>query len=163
MFSASGTTVEQIIVNYLNSVGLKARGNARGNVPGTDQRHNVVYASTVDLEEAYKVGWKAAQIAAEDGSGYMSTIVREPGRIYQVHYDKVPLDMVANSERTLPEAWITSSRTDVTDDFVRYARPLIGDSWPTIPLVDGIQRFTCFEKIFAAQVLESYVPQAYRS
>ncbi|MFN2155664.1 MAG: diphosphate--fructose-6-phosphate 1-phosphotransferase, partial [Anaerolineae bacterium] len=45
MFSASGTTVEQIVVNYLNEVGLAARGAARGNVPGTDQRHNMIYAS----------------------------------------------------------------------------------------------------------------------
>jgi len=55
MFSASETTVEQIVVNYLNSVGLAARGSARGNVPGTDQRHNMIYASTVDLDEAYLV------------------------------------------------------------------------------------------------------------
>ena len=162
MFSASGTTVEQIVVNYLNEVGLKARGNARGNVPGTDQRHNVVYASTVDLAEAYKVGQKAAQIAAEVGSGYMSTILRQSGDLYQVVYDKVPLEQVANSERTFPEAWLTASRTDVTDDFVRYARPLIGDSWPTIPLVNGIQRFTRFDPTFAEQKLSAYVPQAYR-
>ena len=51
----------------------------------------MIYASTVDLEEAYRVGQKAAQIAAEDGSGYMSTILRDPGPIYSVRYDKVPL------------------------------------------------------------------------
>ena len=45
MFSSSEMTVEQIVVNYLNKVGLAARGSARGNVPGTDQRHNVIYAS----------------------------------------------------------------------------------------------------------------------
>jgi hypothetical protein len=81
----------------------------------------------VDLEEAYQVGRKAAFIAAEEGSGYMATILREPGPIYRVRYDKVLLEMVANSERTFPAEWIASSRTDVTDDFVCYARPLIGD------------------------------------
>jgi 6-phosphofructokinase 1 len=50
----------------------------------------------------------------------------------------------------------------VTDDFVRYARPLIGDHWPTVPLVDGRQRFARLEKIFASRKLPSYVPQAYR-
>ena len=163
MFSASETTVEQIIVNYLNAVGLAARGSARGNVPGTDQRHNMIYASTVDLEEAYRVGQKAVQIAAEVGSGYMSTILRQPGALYQVVYDKAPLEQVANSERTFPEAWLTPSRTDVTDAFVRYARPLIGDSWPTIPMVNGLQRFTRFAPIFAEQKLGAYVPQAYRA
>jgi 6-phosphofructokinase 1 len=114
------------------------------------------------------VGQKAVQIAVEDGSGYMSTILRTEaahtsGALYQVRYDKVPLDIVANSERTFPESWIADSRTDVTDAFVNYARPLIGDDWPSIPLIDGRQRFTQFEKIFAEKQLATYVPQAYRA
>jgi ATP-dependent phosphofructokinase / diphosphate-dependent phosphofructokinase len=161
MFSASETTVEQIVVNYLNKVGLAARGSARGNVPGTDQRHSMIYASTVDLEEAYRVGWKAVQIAAETGSGFMSTLLRDTGDIYNVRYDKVHLEDVANSERTFPEAWISPSRTDVTDEFVRYARPLMGDAWPAVPLIDGRQRFARLAPTFAAQTLASYVPQAY--
>jgi 6-phosphofructokinase len=162
-FSASQTTVEQVVVNYLNGVGLQARGSARGNVPGTDQRHNMIYASTVDLEEAYKVGQEAALIALREGSGYMATILREPGPIYNVRYDKVPLEPVANSERKFPESWIAPSRVDVTDDFVRYARPLIGEEWPSIPLVDGRQRFARLKPIFAEKVLPAYVPQAHRS
>jgi len=161
MFSSSTMTVEQIIVNYLNEAGLLARGSARGNVPGTDQRHNIAYASTVDLDEAYLVGWKAVEIAAQDGSGYMSTILRAPGRIYSVRYDKVPLPLVANSERTFPAEWIAPSRTDVTDEFVRYARPLIGDSWPTIPLIDGLQRFARIAPVFVEKRLAPYEPEAY--
>jgi len=161
-FSSSKMSVERAVVNYLNSVGLATRGHARGNTPGTDQRHNMIYASTVDLEEAYRVGQEAARIAAEEGSGHMATILREPGMIYDVRYDKVPLSVVANSERSFPEAWIATSRLDVTDDFVRYARPLIGDSWPTIPLVDGRQRFARLRPIFAATKLPPYVPQAIR-
>jgi len=45
---------------------------------------------------------------------------------------------------------------------VRYARPLIGHDWPSIPLVDGIQRFARLEHVFARQVLPAYVPQNYR-
>ena len=165
MFSASKLTVKQIVVNYLNEVGLAARGTARGNVPGTDQRSNIIYASTVDLEEAYQVGRKAALIAEDSAGhagGYMATILREPGPIYRVRYDKVPLEEVANSERSLPADWIAPSRTDVTDDFVRYARPLIGDDWPSVPLLGGLQRFARFEPVFAEQQLPAYVPQTYR-
>jgi 6-phosphofructokinase len=161
-FSSSGTTVERVVVNYLNERGLPARGAARGNAPGTDQRHNMIYASTVDVEEAYSVGQKAAQIAVEDGSGYMSTILRETGPVYSVRYDKVPLELVANSERTFPTSWIAENRLDVREEFVRYARPLIGDSWPAIPLVDGRQRFASLAPIFAEQKLPMYVPQAAR-
>jgi 6-phosphofructokinase len=159
-FSSSKTTVERIVVNYLNERGLPARGAARGNTPGTDQRHNMIYASTVDMEEAYRVGQKAVQIAVKAGSGYMATILREPGPMYDVHYDKVPLELVANSERSFPETWIAGSRLDVTEDFERYARPLIGDSWPTVPLVNGRQRFARLELIFADQKLPAHVPQA---
>jgi 6-phosphofructokinase len=161
-FSASKMTVERAVVNYLNQAGLAARGAARGNVPGTDQRHNMIYASTVDLEEAYRVGQKAVQIAAEEGSGYMATLLREPGPLYCVRYDKVPLELVANSERSFPEAWIAPTRLDVTDDFVRYAQPLIGDSWPTIPLIAGRQRLARLEPIFAERKLPAYELQAWR-
>ncbi len=162
MFSASGTTVAQIVVNYLNEVGLAARGSARGNVSGTDQRHNMIYASTVDIEEAYKVGQKAVEIAASAGSGYMATILRQPGSIYNVYYDKVPLELVANSERSFPKAWLSPDGGDVTDEFVAYARPLIGDSWPSIPLIDGRQRFAQLKPIMAEQKLPPYELQAVR-
>jgi len=160
-FSASGTTVEQTVVNCLNEKGLAARGSARGNVPGTDQRHAMVYASEADLEEAYQVGRKAVLVALNDGSGFMSTILRDPGDAYKVRYDKVPLQDVANSERAFPEAWIAPSRCDVTDDFVAYARPLIGDRWVEVPLENGIQRFARIEKRFAPRKLPAYAPQAY--
>jgi 6-phosphofructokinase 1 len=161
-FSASGTTAAQVIVNYLTERGLPVPGAARCNMPGTDQRHNMIYASAVDLDEAYKVGQKAACIAAEDGSGWMATILREPGSVYRVRYDKVPLEAMANSERKFPAAWIAPNRRDVTDEFVAYARPLIGDDWPTVPLIDGRQRFARFAPIFAEKKCKPYLPQALR-
>jgi 6-phosphofructokinase 1 len=123
----------------------------------------MVYASAVDLEEAYEVGQNAVRIAVEHGSGYMSTILRRPGPIYSVDYDKVPLEAVANSERKFPARWIAPSRIDVTDDFVRYARPLIGEDWVSVPLVNGIQRFARLKKIFAEKKLPEYLPEAYRA
>ena len=162
-FSASKMTVAQILVNHLNSVGINARGAVRGNVSGTDQRHNMIYASTVDLEEAYKAAQKAVMIAKKEGSGYMATILRRQGEIYSVDYDKVPLDKVANSERSFPKNWITPNRMDVTDDFVKYAKPLIGENWVSIPLANGLQRFACLRKLFAPKKCPDYIPQAYRT
>jgi ATP-dependent phosphofructokinase / diphosphate-dependent phosphofructokinase len=161
-FSASGTTVAQVVINYLNRVGLSARGSARSDVPGTLQRHDIAYASTVDLAEAYAVGRKAAGLASEGISGMMATILREPGPTYAVRYAQVPLSEVANSERTFPEAWIDRERCDVRDGFVSYARPLVGNDWPSIPLVDGRMRFARLERVKAPQELPSYVPEAYR-
>jgi 6-phosphofructokinase 1 len=161
-FSSSQLTVAQIVVNHLNKVGLAAKGAARGNVSGTDQRHAMAYASTVDLEEAYRSGQMAALLAARGEGGFMSTILRNPGPIYSVRYDKAPLLDVANSERTFPAKWITAEGNDVTDDFLRYARPLIGEDMIILPMIDGRQRLTRFDPIYAAQKLPKYVPQADR-
>jgi len=161
-FGSSQLSVAQVVTNYLNSLELPVPGKARYQIPGTDQRHSIIHASTVDLEEAYEVGVKCAAIAHEDGNGWMGTILREAGEKYQARYDKVPLEVVAGSERYFPASWIADSRIDVTDDFIAYAKPLIGESWPEIPLIDGLPRFTRFEPIRAETKLPSYVPQAHR-
>jgi len=160
-YGASKISVQQVVVNYLNNKGLKTRGIARGQVPGTDQRHSMIYASDVDLEEAYSVGKKAAEIALGGENGWMATILRKAGPGYRVVYDKVRLKEVALSERLLPEKWISTSRYDVTDEFIDYAHPLIGNEWVSIPLVNGIQRFARFRPVFAEKKLEKYIPEAY--
>jgi len=161
-FGASETTAAQEVINHLNRAGLAVRGAARANIPGTDQRSSAIYASTVDLDEAYRVARHAVLVAAEGATGTMATILREPGTVYRVRFDRVGLDAVANSERAFPEGWIVPSRTDVTDEFVRYARPLIGQDWPSVPLVNGLQRFSRLAPISAEKQLAPYVPQAYR-
>jgi len=162
MYSASQLSVAQVVVNHLNKLGLKARGTARGNIPGTHQRDAIAHASIVDLDEAFKVGQKAVVVALKEGTGWMATILRQPGIIYNPIYDKVPLEEVANSERQFPQNWIAPSRIDVTDDFVDYARPLIGEDWVSIPLIGGRQRYTNFSGVFAEKKCPDYVPLAYR-
>ena len=161
-FGSSRSTVAQLVVNHLNRVGLPCKGAARGNVPGTDQRHSMAYASAVDLDEAYRLGQKAVELAAAGESGFMATILRDPGPIYSVRYARVPLAEVANSERTFPAQWIGPNGCDVTDDFVRYAEPLVGGDMIGLPMVDGRQRMTRFQPIFADKQLPAYAPQADR-
>lgn len=161
-FGASKITVAQTVVNYLNGVGLAAKGAARCNVPGTDQRCSMGYASAVDLDEAYRLGQKAVELAATDQGGYMSTILRDPGFIYNVRYDKVPLEVVANSERTFPADWIMPNGCDVSDEFLKYLKPLVGEDMLTLPMLNGHQRVTRFQPLFAEKKLQDYVPQADR-
>jgi 6-phosphofructokinase 1 len=143
---------------------------------GTDQRHSMVYASAVDLDEAYRVGQKAVELAASGQSGFMATILRDCPNfclskngtvpftsVYSVRYDQVPLLDVANSERKFPKSWIAPSGCDVTDDFVRYAKPLLGSDMISLPTIDGRQRMTRFEPIYAEQTLPKYTPQADRN
>jgi 6-phosphofructokinase 1 len=150
------------VVNHLNKKGLPAKGAARGNVPGTDQRHSIGYASPADLAEAYRLGQKAMELAATGQGGFMSTILREPGFIYNVKYDQVPLELVANSERTFPASWILPGGCDVSADFIRYAKPLVGEDMVSLPMINGRQRLTRFEPIYADKKLPEYVPEADR-
>lgn len=160
-FSASETSVAQIVTNYLNKKGLVSRGKARFQIPGTDQRGSINFVSEVDLHEAYELGKKAVQIAIEEGNGYMSTIIRKNNSNYDVYYDKVNLELVANSERTFPLEWLSKDKIDVTEDFVNYVKPLIGSSFVKIPTINGIMRFTKFKQIFAEKKLKQYIPSEY--
>ena len=161
-FGASKITVAQTVVNYLNETGLAVKGAARCNVPGTDQRHSMAYASVVDLDEAYRLGQKAVELAASDQGGFMSTILRDAGPIYSVRYDKTPLSLVANSERTFRKDWILPAGNDVSDDFIRYAKPFLGEEMLSLPTEDGRLRMTRFEPIFAEKTLPAYTPEADR-
>jgi 6-phosphofructokinase len=165
MLSSSKITVAQMLTNALNEKKLPVKGAARCNVPGTHQRNDMAYASTVDLEEAYYVGQKAALLAAAGEHGYMATILRADRENYQVRYDKAPLSEVAEKDRHFPKEWITADGTDVTDEFVKYARPLIGDNWVSVPMIDGrlrLARLNTKKEMFASQKLPKYVPQADR-
>ena len=162
-YGASRTTAAQEVVNYLNEKGLAVRGQATGQVPGVLQRGTSIHASTVDIEEAYQVGRKAVEIAVADGTGWMATILRKPGSAYQAFFDKVPLQKVANSVRFMPKSWITKDGLDVTNDFIRYAAPLIGEDWPPSVLKGGLQRFARFDLRFVEKKVAAYTPVRFRA
>ena len=163
-YGASETTVAQKIVNHLNKSGLKARGQATGQLPGILQRSTSLFASTVDIEEAYQVGRKAVEIAVKDGSGWMATILRDrTSSEYRIVYDKVELTKAANVARHLPSDWITADGLDVTDEFIDYALPLIGNGPPPIPFENGIMRFARLKRVFIEKKVPEYIPVNIRS
>jgi 6-phosphofructokinase 1 len=161
-YGASQTTAAQQVVNYLNEKGLAVRGQATGQLPGVIQRSVSLQASPVDMVEARQVAKEAVRIAMRNGTGWMATILRKPGAAYAPYYDKVQLEKVANSSRFMPKGWITSDGLDVTDDFIRYAAPLIGDGFPQIPLEGGLQRFARFDITFIGKKCPGYVPVRFR-
>jgi 6-phosphofructokinase len=157
-YSSSKTTVAQQVANYLNEKKIRARGLATAQVPGALQRCDSLSASRVDIEEAYKVAQKAVSIALQDGTGWMATILRRSGEEYEVWYDKVRLEVVANTARNLPLHWIADNRVDVTDDFVRYALPLVGNGNPDIRIENGFQRFAKIRREFVPRKTKEYRP-----
>jgi 6-phosphofructokinase 1 len=161
-YGASKQATAQVVANYLNEKGLNARGQATWQVPGILQRSTSLSLSSVDADEAFSVGKKAVEIATTFGSGFMATMLRKPGKTYQLYYDKVPLGKVAVSARQLPKNWLSSDGLDVTDDFVRYAMPLVGQEWVEIPLEKGRPRFSRLKIEFEKKACPEYIPLLYR-
>jgi 6-phosphofructokinase 1 len=161
-YGASRTAAAQVVAGYLNKQGLRARGQATWQVPGILQRSCAAYLSGVDVEEAHAVGRHAAQIAVRSGGGWMATIVRRPGPRYTADYDKIALDQVAHSFRPLPAHWISADGLDVTDDFIRYATPLLGGDSPPVELENGLPRFARLSEERLAPKLPPYIPIRHR-
>ncbi len=161
-YGASRQATAQVVANYLNERGLNARGQASWQVPGVLQRSTSLCLSSVDMQEAFRVGKKAVEIAISEGSGFMATMLREPGNSYQLYYDRVPLRKVAVSARQLPKHWLSSDGLDVTDDFIRYAMPLVGETWVEIPLENGRPRFARLHTAFEPKKCSEYIPLLYR-
>ncbi|MGD0107076.1 MAG: 6-phosphofructokinase [Rhodopila sp.] len=100
----------------------------RGDTFGYLQRSFVGCVSDVDQREAREVGEKAVQYAMWGESNGSVTIERTG--YYSVDYRLVPLEAVAGKTRTMPDEFISTSGTDVTDAYRLYLRPLLGKSMP---------------------------------
>ncbi|HER24999.1 MAG TPA: diphosphate--fructose-6-phosphate 1-phosphotransferase [Candidatus Atribacteria bacterium] len=83
-------------------------------------------ASKVDLEEAYACGIKAIKLAEEGASGIMVSIHRVSSFPYQIELDTVPLDQVAVKIKTMDDKYINAEGNFVTDDYIKYIKPLVG-------------------------------------
>jgi 6-phosphofructokinase 1 len=106
--------------------------------PGTIQRTAMAYVSSTDLEEAHLAGRMAVRYALQGKSDCMVTLVREPGDSYRCSTGLAPLAKVANAVKTLPDEYINPEGNFVTEAFLKYARPLIGDPLPIYPRLQKV-------------------------
>jgi hypothetical protein len=63
----------------------------------------------------------------------------------------------------MPDYWISKDGIDVTDAFIKYAMPLIGDGWPDIKIENRLQRFARLEPRFIEKKLPEYIPVRHRA
>ncbi len=110
---------------------LKLR--ARSEKPGLAARTGVEYVSSVDRREAYLVGQSAVRAAVKGKSGLMMTLERTSGNRYSCKVGEAPLERVAKAEKFLPPGFINKRGNYVTEAFLRYCRPIVGDSIRSFP------------------------------
>lgn len=81
--------------------------------------------SRTDITEAYQVGGAAVKAAFEGVTGQMVALKRISNSPYQCTTELHPISEVANLEKKVPLSWMNENHTQMTEDFLAYARPLI--------------------------------------
>lgn len=115
-------------IDYLAALVKEELGiTVRLDKPGYLQRSFGETMSSVDREEAYQAGRTAVRMALAGDSGKMVTFVRRPGVPYAIDMQAAPLGEIANVEHKLPKEYINAEGNGVTEAFVEYVRPLIGE------------------------------------
>lgn len=111
------------------------------------QRSAAHLASQVDVEEAFLAGSSAVKYALDGETGKMIIFRRdEDSKDYKCCIDIMPVELAANTEKTVPLEWIKPNGEGLTKEFVEYALPLIqGES--KAPLEDGLPRFAQLKKV----------------
>ena len=105
----------------MNETGIKSRSEK----PGLLGRTSVALMSEIDRDEAELAGATSVKSAVEGQTGYMVGFRSEREPEYRSETILVPLEQVANAEKTFPLEWITPG--GVTDEFRAYCLPLIGE------------------------------------
>lgn len=103
----------------------------------TLQRCAAHVTSRTDITEAYQVGGAGVKAAYEGYTGKMVGLVRLSDSPYQCTTRIFDVHQVANLEKKLPLEWLNENHTNMTSQFINYARPLIQAELPPF-YIDGL-------------------------
>lgn len=133
MLTGSGKHLENLIKEKL---GVKVR-SVELNV---SQRCSSSCLSKTDLDEADHSGAFAVNAALNGETGKMISFVRTNTSPYELSFSTADVNIICNQEKSVPLSWITKDGSDVTDEFIRYAAPLIQGS-VDVPTENGLPLF----------------------
>jgi len=133
-----------------NIVKQKTGAKVRGIEFSLLQRCAAHIASLTDVNEAYMAGQAAVQNAVNGVTDKMVAFERAEGPEYKCNIKLIDLTDVANTEKKIPREWINKEGNGLTEDFIKYALPLIqGESKP--PVENGLPRFAKLKKVLATK------------
>lgn len=133
MLTGSGKYLENLVKEKL---GVKVR-SIELNVC---QRCSSAMLSGTDHKEAIASGAFGVKCALEGETGKMIAFRRREDSAYAVDYVCEDVNLICNEEKTVPEQWITKDGSDVSEEFLAYALPLIqGDV--AVPSEGGLPKF----------------------
>ncbi|HPQ67688.1 MAG TPA: diphosphate--fructose-6-phosphate 1-phosphotransferase [bacterium] len=124
-FGAMGGASAAMVVKNLACTHLDVRGEFQ--VVESLQMAGADRVSLVDREEAYQAGAEAMKLAAAGKSGLMVAFQRAAGEEYRCEYVAVPLLKVNEGKQKMPDEFIDDENSFVTEAFLQYLRPLVGE------------------------------------
>lgn len=133
MLTGSGKYLENLVKEKL---GIKVR-SVELNVC---QRCSSSCLSATDLDEAAASGRFAVSAALDGETGKMINFIRKSDDPYILEFGTADVNEICNKEKAVPEEWITKDGSDIGDEFIAYARPLIRGS-VEVPMKDGLPYF----------------------
>ncbi|MFO3665553.1 diphosphate--fructose-6-phosphate 1-phosphotransferase [Anaerococcus sp. ENR0831] len=79
--------------------------------------------SKTDADEAYQLGFMAAKLGI-DNTNLVPVLKRKDKNEYEVYYESVSPDKIANNEMKIPETWLKDRKT-LENEIIKYTLPLI--------------------------------------
>ena len=134
MLAGCGKYLENLVKNKL---GVKAR-SVELNVC---QRCSSSMMSGTDQKEAIGAGEFGVRAALKGETGKMISYVRKSDLPYAIAYGLEDVNQICNEEKTVPLSWITDDGSNVSEEFVRYALPLVQGSVEVPVGTDGLPAF----------------------
>lgn len=135
--------VASILANLIKEkTGFKTRGVELSLM----QRCAAHCASKTDIEETFEAGKQAVRAAVNGETDKMVCYARKEGDKYECEYKLLPLELAANTEKTVPLEWIINNGTGISEEFVKYALPLIQGECGMVK-EDGLPRFARLKKV----------------
>ena len=131
MLTGSGKYLENLVKERL---GVKVR-SIELNVC---QRCSSSMLSKTDQKEAIASGAYGVTCALKGETSKMIAFNRTED--YRIDYVTEDVNLICNQEKTVPLEWITNDGSDIGEEFIRYATPLIqGDV--SVPSENGLPKF----------------------
>lgn len=129
--------VGQIVRNSISrELGMKVRSIELS----TLQRCWASGASLCDVNEAFDAGYAGVGYGCDGLTGVVPGFKRVSDKPYNIEIIPYDVRQIANVEKKIPAKMISSDGFGVTDEFLRYAMPLI-EGEPQIKYIDGQLQF----------------------
>ena len=128
IFKVGRATYFGDVSSHLSNLIIKNLGiKARSEKPGIVGRCSMMYASQIDIDEAILCGEVAVESILGGETGKMVGIKRISTNPYVTETILIPVEEVMLEEKIMPRDFINNEGTGVTEKFIKWIEPLVGD------------------------------------